>query len=157
MSSRANLRQYNCQYCQRRSIMIIYNHERTCSKNPNRAYNIARRYGGRHVSGADLSIIIGRHRLAAGLERPAASSTPSILSVIGANLQTDAPLPRLDPTDVEAALIPTADQAIAGSSGAQVSTASNVPISPLPIESISGTSPDILAASMLAAGVPVLP
>ena len=155
MSSRANLRQYNCQYCKRRSIMIIYNHEQTCARNPNRAYNIARRYGGRHVSGADLSLIISRRRLAAGLERPAASPTPSILSVIGSDIQHDAPLPRLDPTDVEAALTPVADQAASGSSGltVQVHPVTTAPVDPTSIGTAASTPPDIVAVSLQAAGV----
>ena len=104
MNSRAHLRQHNCQFCQRRSIMIIYNHEQTCIRNPNRAYNIARRYGGGHLSGTDIGVVINRRRMAAGLERPAALPTPVILNSLGFGISSDQPLPSLEPSDIEGAL-----------------------------------------------------
>ena len=104
MSSRAHLRQHNCRFCQRRSIMIIYNHEQTCIRNPNRAYNIARRYGGGHLSGTDISVVINRRRMAAGLERPASLPTPALLNNLGFGISSEQPLHSLEPSDIEGAL-----------------------------------------------------
>ena len=149
MSSRDNLRQHTCQYCQRRSIMIIYNHEQTCAKNPNRAYNIAKRYGGRHVSGADLSSIISRRRLAAGLERPAASATPSMLTIIG--LDQAKPLPILVYGDLEAALVPDATQVTSEPTALSVPLLSASTPNPQPPVD---TPPGTIAVSVSAAGLP---
>jgi hypothetical protein len=153
MSSRSTLRQHNCQFCKRFSVMIIYNHEQTCAKNPNRVYNIAKRYGGRHVSGSDLSLIINRRRLTAGLERPAASSTPLVLSSIGLSLLPDSPLPVLASTDIESVLVPAVPQDSTRPTNPSVSVLIDSSITQSAPAQIAPL-PDIVAVSMAAAGLP---
>jgi hypothetical protein len=93
-------RKHTCQYCQKKSFMIIYNHEKFCEKNPNQQANITKRYGANHVSGAQIWQSQTQAQLASGLARPLPVSTPLALAAIGAQAVAGSSLPNLSFQDV---------------------------------------------------------
>ena len=93
-------RKHTCQYCQKKSFMIIYNHEKYCEKNPNQQANITKRYGANHVSGAQIWHSQSQAQLASGLSRPLPVSTPLALAAIGAQAVAGSSLPNLSSEDL---------------------------------------------------------
>ena len=51
-------RKHTCRHCSYKSFTIVHMHEQTCELNPNRALNIAKRYGPNHLTGSDISKLI---------------------------------------------------------------------------------------------------
>ena len=93
-------RKHTCQYCQKKSFMIIYNHEKYCEKNPNQQANITKRYGANHLSGAQIWHSQSQAQLASGLSRPLPVSTPLALAAIGAQAVAGSSLPNLSSEDL---------------------------------------------------------